>query len=97
MNHDTSEALRECGRDSQHATLPHHNTFSVTIFGKANVNVCWFAVCSFNTLKTSTVQNYKQTATSASQGTKSVSIVNISWLMLHREIEAFWCQNHRHA
>jgi hypothetical protein len=45
---------RECGRDSQHPALPHH-TFSVTIFGKANVNVGWFAVCNFNTLKTITV------------------------------------------
>ena len=73
MNHDTSEALRECGRDSQHAALPHHNAFSVTNFGKANVNVGWFAFCNFNTLKTSTVYNYKQTATSTSRGTKYVS------------------------
>ena len=53
MNHDTSEAHRECEKDSQHATLPHHNTFSVTNFGKANVNVGWFAVCYFNSLKIS--------------------------------------------
>ena len=55
MNHSTSEALRECERDSKHAALPHNNTFSVTIFGKANVNNGWFAVCNFNTLKTNTV------------------------------------------
>jgi hypothetical protein len=73
VNHDTSEALRECGRDSQHAALPHHNAFSETIFGKANVNVGWFVVCNFNTLKTSTVYIYRRTATSASQGTQSVS------------------------
>lgn len=58
MNHDTSKAHRECRKDSQHAALPHHNTFSVTIFGKANENVGWFAVCPFNSLKTSTVLNY---------------------------------------
>ena len=53
MNHDTSETERECGSESQHALLPHHRTFSTTIFGKTTANVGWFATDIFSSLETS--------------------------------------------